>query len=57
LGATYIVIDGCFLIFYGHFADWCVTRFEKHLDKYLNKFSGALLIGSAVMLGLKDIND
>jgi hypothetical protein len=34
-----------------------VTRFEKHIDKYLNKFSGSLLIGSAIMLGLKDIND
>lgn len=57
LGATYIVIDGCFLIFYGYFADWCVTRFEKHIDKYLHKFSGSLLVGSAIMLGLKDIND
>ena len=57
LGATYIVIDGCFLIFYGYFADWCVTRFERHIDKYLNKFSGSLLIGSAIMLGLKDINE
>ena len=57
LGLTYIVIDGCFLSFYGYFADWCVTRFKKHLDKYLHKFSGSLLIGSAVMLGFKDIND
>ncbi len=55
LGATYIVIDGCFLIFYGYFSKWCVTRFEKHIDKYLNKFSGTLLIASAVLLGLKDI--
>jgi len=51
LGLTYIVIDGCFLIFYGYFADWCVTRFEKHIYKYLNKLSGSLLIGSAIMLG------
>jgi threonine/homoserine/homoserine lactone efflux protein len=57
LGLTYILIDGCFLIFYGYFADWCVTRFEKHIDKYLNKFSGSLLIVSAVMLGLKDIEN
>lgn len=57
LGATYIVIDGCFLIFYGSFAEWCVSRFEKHIDKYLNKLSGAMLIGSAVMLGLKDIKE
>lgn len=57
LGLTYIIIDGCFLIFYGHFADWCKTRFEKHIDKYLNRFSGSLLIGTAVLLGLKDIKD
>ena len=57
LGATYILIDGCFLMIYGYSADWCMTRFEKHIDKYLNKFSGSLLIGSAIMLGLKDIND
>lgn len=57
LGATYIAIDGCFLVFYGYFAEWCVTRFEKHIDKYLNKTSGVLLIGSAVMLGLKDIKE
>ena len=57
LGTTYIIIDGCFLIFYGHFADWCKTRFEKHIDKYLNRFSGSLLIGTAVLLGLKDIKD
>lgn len=57
LGATYIIIDGCFLIFYGYSADWCMSRFEKHIDKYLNKFSGSLLIGSAVLLGLKSVND
>ncbi len=57
LGLTYIVIDGCFLMFYGSFADWLSKRFEKHIDKYLNKFSGSLLIGSAVMLGLKNIEN
>jgi threonine/homoserine/homoserine lactone efflux protein len=57
LGLTYIVIDGCFLMFYGHFADWLSNRFEKHIDKYLNKISGSLLVGSAILLGLKDIKD
>ena len=57
LGATYMAIDGCFLIFYGCFAEWCVSRFEKHIDKYLNKLSGVLLIGSAIMLGLKEIKE
>jgi len=57
LGLTYMVIDGCFLMFYGYFADWIKNRFEKQIDRYLNKTSGSLLIGSAVLLGLKDIKD
>jgi len=57
LGLTYIIIDGCFLMFYGHFADWLSSRFEKHIDKYLNRISGSLLVGSAILLGLKDIKD
>jgi threonine/homoserine/homoserine lactone efflux protein len=57
LGLTYIIIDGCFLMFYGYFADWLSNRFEKHIDKYLNKVSGSLLVVSAILLGLKDIRD
>jgi len=57
LGLTYIVIDGCFLMFYGYFADWLSSHFEMHIDKYLNKISGSLLVGSAILLGLKDIKD
>lgn len=57
MGATYMMIDGCFLMFYGYFADWISIRFEKHIDKYLNKISGSLLICSAILLGLKDIRD
>lgn len=57
LGLTYIVIDGCFLTFYGYTADWILNRFERHIDKHLNRVSGSLLIGSAVLLGLKDIQE
>jgi threonine/homoserine/homoserine lactone efflux protein len=57
LGATYIFIDGCFLAFYGNFADWCQRRFERYLHRYLNRFAGTLMIVSAIMLGLKDVND
>ncbi len=57
LGVTYIAIDGCFLMFYGQFADWLSNRFEKHIDKYLNKISGSLLVVSAILLGLKDVKD
>lgn len=56
-GLTYIVIDGCFLMFYGCFADWISNRFKKHIDKYLNRISGTLLIVSAILLGLKNIKD
>ena len=57
LGLTYMAIDGCFLAFYGYFADWIKNHFEKHIDKYLNKISGSLLICTAILLGLKDIKD
>ena len=57
LGLTYIAIDACFLMFYGYSADWLSNRFEKHIDKYLNRLSGSLLICSAMLLGLKDIKD
>jgi threonine/homoserine/homoserine lactone efflux protein len=57
LGLTYIVIDGCFLMVYGYTSNWLLNRFEKHIDKYLNKISGSLLICSALLLGLKDIQD
>jgi threonine/homoserine/homoserine lactone efflux protein len=57
LGLTYILIDGFFLMFYGYFADWLSNRFEKHIDKYLNKISGSLLVCSAILLGMNDVKD
>jgi threonine/homoserine/homoserine lactone efflux protein len=57
LGLTYIVIDGCFLTFYGITSSWILRRFEMHVDKYLNRISGSLLIGSALLLGLKGIQE
>ncbi len=57
LGLTYIFIDGCFLTFYGLFADWISSRFERHIDRHLNRISGTLLIGSAILLGLRDIQE
>ena len=57
LGITYMIIDGCFLLFYGYFADWIAKRFERHVERYLNRVSGSLLIVSALLLGLKDIRE
>lgn len=55
LGLTYIVIDGMFLLFYGYFAAWSKEKFGEHINMYLNKISGGLLLSSAFLLALKDI--
>ncbi len=55
LGLTYIIIDGIFLLFYGYFASWSKEKFGAHINMYLNKISGSLLLISALLLALKDI--
>lgn len=57
LGLSYLVIDGMFLALYGRFADFIAQRFERHVARYLNQTAGLLLIGSAVLLGLKDMGE
>lgn len=55
LSATYLVVDGLFLCSYGKFADFFSRRLRSSLGRYFNQISGALFIGAAVLLGLKDI--
>ena len=55
LSATYLLIDGLFLCFYGRFADWLSRRRSASSGRYLHRLSGGFLIGAAVMLGFKDI--
>jgi len=55
LSATYLVIDGLFLCFYGKFADFFANKSRSHIGKYLNKISGTLFISAAILLGLKDV--
>ena len=55
LGLTYIVIDGLFLLFYGLFSSWCNKKFKHHINRYINKISGSLLIVSALFLAFKEI--
>lgn len=55
LGATYIVIDACFLAIYGGFAGWIESRFRHHVGRHLNQISGTLLVVAAILLGVKDI--
>jgi len=55
LGVTYLVVDACFLMVYGGFAGWIESRFRHHVGHHMNQISGALLVGAAILLGLKEI--
>ena len=53
LGATYIIVDGCFLSGYGMFAGWIGAKALS--NTWLNKLSGILVIVAAVLLGMKEV--
>ena len=55
LSATYLLIDAGFLCGYGKFADGVSARLMPAARQQLNRFSGALLIGAAILLGAKDM--
>jgi threonine/homoserine/homoserine lactone efflux protein len=55
LGVTYLIIDACFLTIYGGFAGWIESRFRHYVGHHMNQISGALLVGAAILLGLKEI--
>jgi len=52
---TYLIIDACFLTIYGGFAGWIEAGFRHHVGHHMNQISGALLVGAAILLGLKEI--
>ena len=55
LSITYLTLDGMVLSLYGTFAQWIGTRLSSVGSSYLGKVSGALLIGAALLLGMKDM--
>ena len=56
LSFTYLVIDGMFLCCYGKFADSINNnRMPDIVNRHMNNVAGALLIGAAILLGLRDI--
>ena len=55
LSATYVAIDGCFLIAYGAGADWISKQLKGAARGWLDRIGGAFLIGAAVLLGLRTI--
>jgi threonine/homoserine/homoserine lactone efflux protein len=55
LGVTYLVIDGLILVLWGWLAIRTLGRIKALTNVWLNRVSGALMIGAAVLLGTKDI--
>jgi len=55
LGMTYLILDGCFLFLYGIFAEIVARRLKGKLSRGLHVASGGLIIGAAVLLGLRGI--
>ena len=55
LGATYLVVDGTILLLWGWAAIRTLGRVKNLTGVWINRISGALMIGAATLLGLKDI--
>ncbi|MEX2468357.1 MAG: LysE family transporter [Pseudohongiellaceae bacterium] len=53
LGATYIVIDGLFLMTYGRGASWLAAAVADRHRAWLDRGAGCGLIAAAVLLGLR----
>ncbi|MEX0370465.1 MAG: LysE family translocator [Tateyamaria sp.] len=54
LGATYLFVDGATLLVWGWAGDRIAARLKASLTT-INRVCGGLMIGAAVLLGLKDI--
>lgn len=57
LSATYIVIDGTFLLSYGASAGWLAARLKGKARVAIGRIGGAFLIGAAILLGLKSMRE
>ena len=53
LGATYLIIDGCFLAAYGKGAGWLGKKIRSHHRVWVDRAAGASMIGAAVLLSLR----
>lgn len=53
LGVTYLVVDGLFLSSYGRGAQWLASRVTQSGRAWVDRISGAGLIGTATLLALK----
>ena len=55
LSATYIVMDGIMLTFYGASAGWLGARVKGAAHQRLQQVGGGLMIGAAILLGLRPV--
>lgn len=55
LGATYIVVDGTILMIYGAASERAVKALAANITGWLNRVAGAMMIGAAVLLGLREV--
>ncbi|WP_297772311.1 LysE family translocator [uncultured Roseovarius sp.] len=55
LGLTYLVVDGLILLLWGWVAVRSLGRVRQLTGVWINRVSGCLMIGAAVLLGVKDI--
>lgn len=53
LGATYIVVDGCFLAAYGKGASWIAERLRGRHRAWIDRAAGVSLMLAALLLGLR----
>jgi len=56
LGVTYLVVDGIVLLLWGWAAQRTLGRVKALTGVWLNRVSGLLMVGAAVLLGLKDLD-
>ncbi|WP_371171175.1 LysE family translocator [Aliiroseovarius sp. 2305UL8-7] len=56
LSATYLIVDGLFLVAYGLGSSWIVARFRGNSRVWVERIGGGFMIGAAVLLGLKSIS-
>ncbi|MBD3665697.1 LysE family translocator [Sulfitobacter aestuariivivens] len=55
LGATYLVVDGAVLLLWGWAATRTLGRMKRLTGVWLNRASGALMIGAAALLASRDL--
>lgn len=56
LGGTYLLVDGATLLAWGWLSASIAARIRAHGMRLLNRVCGALMIGAAVLLALKEVD-